>query len=61
MMRKGRRQTIKCGDEYDVIYARDRYCYLTNRPKNVADVKRRLNKRERQFSKLEIQESLDNE
>jgi len=55
---KGRKQKLTNGEEYDVIYARHRYCYLTNRPKNVSNVKRRLNKRERQDSKRTIQQEI---
>lgn len=58
---KGRKQRLTSGDEYDVIYARRMYCYLTNRPKNVSDVKRRLNKRERRDCKQSIREEIDNE
>ena len=58
-MKRGRKQRLKSGDEYDVIYGRDIYKYLTNRPKNISDVKRRLNKRSRQEARATILEELD--
>jgi len=58
---KGRKQKLTHGDEYDVVYARGRYCYLTNRPKNVSDVKRRLNKRARHDSKQDIRQEIIDE
>lgn len=58
-MQKGRKQQLKSGDEYDVICDRYRYKYLTNRPKNISDVKRRLNKRSRQEARATILEELD--
>jgi len=45
-MRRGRRQTLKSGDEYDVVCARHWYKYL-KRSSIRMFVKRALNKRER--------------
>lgn len=45
-MNKGRKQKIKNGYEYDVLYGRDIYNYL-KRPKVAKSIKRAMNKRER--------------
>jgi hypothetical protein len=50
----GRKQTLKDGLEYDVIYGRHIYCYLKNRPVNVKYAKRKMNKRmRRDFKRLD--------
>jgi hypothetical protein len=54
----GRKQRLKDGDEFDVIFNRDLYCYLVNRPINVKRVKRRLNKRFRRELKKELLKEL---
>lgn len=43
----GNKQKLKKGDEYDVIYAKKKYCYLVNNNKLVRHIKRRLRKRKR--------------
>lgn len=35
----GHKDKLKTGMEYDVIFARKKYCYLCNRPDNVKFVK----------------------
>ncbi len=52
------RLPIKRGDEHDLLYNKRIYCYLVNRPKNVRDIKKRINKRERRYSLKVIEREL---
>lgn len=53
MVKHGRKQKLKTGDEYDLIYAKKLYCYLQNNTKLVRKIKRGLNKRYRKEMKEE--------
>ncbi len=50
----GHRQKLVCGIEYDVLYERRRYCYLQNRHRLIAWVKRKLRRRERMQAKQQL-------
>ena len=43
-MRKGRRQQLKTGAEYDLLYAKHIYCFLKN-GKAVRKLKKQMNRR----------------
>ena len=44
----GNKQKLKTGDEYDVVYAKKKYCYLLNNNKLVRKIKNGMRKRFRQ-------------
>lgn len=54
----GRKQILKCADEYDVIYAKKKYCYLVNHCEKVKKIKRRLNKRFRRELNQETKKNI---
>jgi len=63
MIKHGRKQKLKTGDEFDLIYAKKLYCYLHNNTKLVKKIKRGLNKRYRkemkEEGKLDLEEEFD--
>lgn len=54
MSRKGRRQKLKSGAEYDILYAKSLYCYLKNGKHVKHNIKRQLNRRYRREKNNEI-------
>jgi hypothetical protein len=52
----GNKQRLKNGLEYDVIYAKSKYCYLANLPHLVRWTKKVLSKRRRRDAKKELRE-----
>jgi hypothetical protein len=52
----GRKQQLKDGLEYDVVFGRGVYCYLVNHHNIVKWVKRKMNKRLRRKYKKELNE-----
>ena len=53
----GRKQKLIDGLEYDVIYAKKKYCYLFNNNKIVRYAHRRMNKRfRREMKHIDIEE-----
>jgi hypothetical protein len=61
MIKHGRKQKLKTGDEFDLIYAKKLYCYLQNNTKLVKKIKRGLNKRYRKEMKEEGELDLQEE
>jgi hypothetical protein len=49
----GRKQKLVDGSEYDLLFAKNRYCYLQNHNTGVKKIKRKMNKRFRRDLKLE--------
>ena len=56
-MRKGRKQKLKTGYEYDLLYAKHYYCFMKNNNNTVRYIKRTLNRRWRK----ELQEDMQDE
>lgn len=56
-MRRGRKQKLKTGAEFDLIYAKCWYCYLKN-GKAVRKIKRQMNRRWRRELKEEVIEEV---
>jgi hypothetical protein len=56
MSRKGRRQKLKTGAEYNFICARSRYTYLKNGKRVKHNLKRQLNRRYRRELNEETKE-----
>ena len=57
-MRKGRKQQLKTGAEYDLIYAKHLYCFLKN-GKAVRKLKKQMNRRWRRELNEEMLEEAD--
>jgi len=55
----GHKDKLKSGMEFDVIFARKIYCYLKNNYKLIKYVKKSINRRNRQNSRLEINKILN--
>ena len=58
MPRKSKRQKLKGGDEYDLIYGRHIYCYLS-KSKVCKWIKKKMNKRYRREGKREIRRDME--
>lgn len=52
----GRRQKLIDGGEFDVVYSKGIYCYLS-RAGVRRKIKRKMNKRERREAKLKLRET----
>jgi len=55
-MNKGRKQKLKTGAEYDLLYAKSLYCYLRNNNNAVRKIKRGMNRRQRRENNAAISE-----
>jgi len=49
----GRKQKLVDGSEYDLLFSKNRYCYLRNHNTGVKKIKRKMNKRYRRYLKIE--------
>lgn len=58
MAGKGRRQVLKGGEEYDLVFAKKWFCYLA-RSGAAKAIKRQLNRRARRDAKKELREDLN--
>lgn len=61
MMQTGRKQILKDGDEYDLLYAKGFYCYLRNNNKLVRYIHKKMNRRRRREDKHELNKILEEE
>lgn len=58
MIKHGRKQKIKTGDKWDLMYAKKWHCYLQNNNKLVKKLKKWMNKRYRKEMKAEGMEDV---
>ena len=55
----GHKGTCKSGDDYDLLYAKNLYCYLQNNNKKVRYIKNRMIRRMRRQGKKEVMEAIN--
>ena len=59
MCKCGRRQILKTGAEYDLLYAKGLYCYLKNGNRVKHNLKKQMNRRYRREIKIDTLKELE--